>query len=218
MRLSGEGMRKITAISTILFLTFLAVYAFAFSKKDAGQLKPAVLPKREVIQIAACPTCYELVKNLDSEKYQVVPTNSTAQSIALWRKNHVDLVVAGRTLRPEEPDLEEVVIREGYSFLGSQETVVYVDELDDIELYTDLDVEKLKIDLAINNINKVDNVYEYLDKGVVVTSWDNTDYTKAAIVQVLEKNGKRASISRQPTIYSSSDYREAALEIAVLIN
>jgi hypothetical protein len=47
----------------------------------------------------------------------------------------------------------------------------------------------------------VEDIYEYLDKGIVITSWENTDYRRTAIVHVIEDNQERLALSRRPTLY-----------------
>lgn len=179
---------------------------------------PKEQKKEEKIKIAACPTFYDMIKKLDAKKYQLIYTDSTAQSVKLLENKRTDFVLAGRTLKPNEPDLEYVVIDEGYSFLSSKSKTVNARELKDYIIYTDLETEQLKRDLMAGKIEKTDSVYKYLDKGIVVTSWENTDYNRAEIVHVLKDNGERLAISRRPTLYCSlsCDKEELTNLISVL--
>lgn len=156
---------------------------------------------QEKIKIATCPTLYELSKKLDLEKYQVIKTGSTAQSIALLESGQVDMILAGRTLKPNEPQMDYLLIDEGYSFLSNQEATIFVDQLNDYNIYTDLNAEELKQKFPIEKIQTVGNVYKYLDKGIIITFWENTDYEQAGIVHLLEKNGTRVKLSRRATVY-----------------
>jgi hypothetical protein len=153
------------------------------------------------IRIAACPTSYESAKSLDSEKYELISTMSTAESLALWKSGRADLVLAGRALKPGEPDMGHAVLSDGYSFLGAREMTVYAHELNNYEIYTDLNIEKLKNELSISKINRVNDVYEFLEKGIVITSWENTDFYRANIVHILERGGERLELSRRQTLY-----------------
>jgi len=51
------------------------------------------------------------------------------------------------------------------------------------------------------NISQVENVYQYMDEGIIITSWENTDYNRAEIIHLLENNGRRVKLSRQATAY-----------------
>ncbi|MDZ7611205.1 MAG: hypothetical protein U5L10_00380 [Candidatus Moranbacteria bacterium] len=217
-------MNKKTTIGSGIFILalILAIGFFFFADKDKTGQAPAEESnnshKSEKIKVAACPTCFELAKNVNADKYEIIKTGSTAESIALLKNNRADIIMAGRTLKPGEPQMDSILIKEGYSFLSSREGVVYIEELKDKIVYTDLDLEKIEKAFPAQKIEQVENVYEYLDKGVVVTSWENTDYTKAAIVHVLEENGERIVLSRQPTVYCPSACKEEARELASLIN
>ncbi|MDZ7798705.1 MAG: hypothetical protein U5L76_03765 [Patescibacteria group bacterium] len=203
-------MKNRVIILTLSLVVILVVFSITALNKNLSQ-ENNVNPnsasdelsrsKQEKIRIAACPTCYELSKKLDLEKYQVIETNSTAQSIALLQNKKADMILAGRTLKPHEPQLEYMVIDEGYSFLSNQGKTIFINQLNDYNVYTDLNAEELKEKLSIEKIQTVDNVYEYLDKGIVITSWENTDYNQAEIVHLLEKNRERVKLSRRPTVY-----------------
>ncbi|MDD3284167.1 MAG: hypothetical protein PHZ07_01075 [Patescibacteria group bacterium] len=200
---------KIIMILLFFIITITTTFLIIFDKKES-QLTEKKYPKQIKIKIAACPikikiaacpTCYELLKNIDNNKYEIIRTNSTSESIELLENKLVDIILGGRTLKPEEPKLDSLVISDGYSFLGNQEITIYIDELKKYSIYTDLDIESIKNNISIQKIKKVDNIYDYLDKGIVITSWENTDYTKAKIVHVLEDNGNRLKLSRRPTVY-----------------
>lgn len=210
-------MNKKTITSSILFL-LLIIGFFAFFKEDnnhqtevkkSTDTKGINLEKRsatksldiEKIKVAACPTCFEMVKNVKADKYEIIKTRTTAESIALLENGQADIIMAGRTLKPNEPNLDHLLIDEGYSFLSSQTKTILADQLSDYDIYTDLETEALEKKLSVEKIQKVDNIYEYLDKGIIITSWENTDYTKANIVHVLEKDNKRMALSRRPAIY-----------------
>ena len=175
------------------------------------------IPAQELIKIAACPTCYELSKQLDLAKYQVIKTGSTAESLALLASGQVDMILAGRTLKPHEPQMDGLLIDEGYSFLSNSGGTIFVDQLNNYNIYTDLDSAELKQKLPIGKIQTVDNVYEYLDKGIIITSWENTDYNKAKIVHVLESSGERVKLSRRPTIYCPHLCDASAQELALYL-
>ncbi len=211
-------MENKTIILLILIVIIISGFSiFIFNKQNKEQVSTKKPPVQEKIKIAACPTCYKLNKKLDLEKYQVIKTNSTAQSITLLGNGQVDMILAGRTLKPNEPQMDSLLIEDGYSFLSIPGKTIYIDQLNNYNIYTDLDEEELKQKFFIEKINKVEDVYEYLDKGIVITSWENTDYTKAEIVHLLEKNSERVKLSRRPTLYCpnvcGAEEQEVALKL-----
>lgn len=193
-----------TIIGVVLMLaTFLMV-----AKKETYSKK---------IKIAACPTCYKLVKDINIEKYEFVPTKSTAASIDMLKNGQVDVIFAGRTLKPNEPQYSSLLISNGYSFLASKSITLDVKDLENYAIYTDLDSSKVKTLFNIDNVTSTQGVYKYLPGGIVVTSWENTDYTKAEMVNLLEETGDRVLLSRRPTLYCPSSCNQDAKKIAHLI-
>lgn len=157
-------------------------------------------------RIAVCPTFADY--NLDGlfPDIELVPTNSTAQSLSMLRDDRVDHVVAGRKLLPHEEYLNfksTILENVGYSFLSSLVNSITTRDYDGVDFFTDLDVDVLKKELGIKTITKVDDVYAFLDKGVVITSVENTDYTRADLVHVFEADqSRRVRLSRTPILYS----------------
>lgn len=210
-------------MSKKIFISILLIAAFSIgcfiivntnidSRADANEL-----PDSTIIKVAACPTCFDLAKNIQAEKYEIIKTGSTAESLVLLQNNTVDLVLAGRTLKPHEPQMDSLLIKQGYSFLSSSNATIFIDQLKNYKIYTDLDEEELKQNFNIEKIQTVDNVYEYLDEGIIITSWENTDYTKAAIVHVLENNNRRVRLSRRPTVYCPNVCEEQAQELVLYL-
>lgn len=205
-------------IITIIFIVFIATGFLFLRNKEQSNHAPVNEPlNQEKIKIAACPTCYEIAQNIDTDKYEIIKTASTAESLSLLQNQKVDMILAGRTLKPNEPQMDGLLIKEGYSFLSDKEITIYVDQLENQTIYTDLNVENIKNVLSLQKIEQVNNVYNYLDKGIVITSWENTDYTQAKIVNILEKNGERFKLSRRPTIYCPYVCGQEAQELALLI-
>jgi len=157
---------------------------------------------KKLLVIAACPTYYyELIDQLDPKKYELFFSESTSRSVALLENNLVDAIISGRTLKPNEIDTYSLVLGKGYSFLSNVEMVVLADDLKNYNIYTDLEAEEIKNIFPINEISQVDDIYNHIDDGIIITSWENTDYNKAEIVHLMENNGRRVKLSRQPTIH-----------------
>ena len=211
-------MRNKAIILLILIIVIaIGFFAFIFNKQNKDQVLTDKISVQEKIKIAACPSCYELSRKLDLEKYQVVKTNSTAQSIALLERGQADMILAGRTLKPNEPRMDNLLVDEGYSFLSNQGATIFIDQLNNHNIYTDLDEKELKEKFPIKKIQTVGDVYEYLDKGIIITSWENTDYSKAEIVHLLEGSGDRVKLSRSPTVYCPNVCDEQAQELALYL-
>lgn len=211
-------MSKKNASLLILFVIFVAGTIIFMNKDNDSQTTMTEQEEQKKIKVAACPTCFGFTKNIDTEKYEIIKTASTAESLAMLQNQKVDMILAGRTLKPNEPQMDRLLIKEGYSFLSDKEYSIYIDQLKNQTIYTDLDIEVIKNIMPLQKIEQVNNIYDYLDKGIVVTSWENTDYTKAKIVHILENNGERFELSRQPTVYCPNYCGKEAQELALLIN
>ncbi len=209
-------IKKITQKTLLIFL-LVSGLIFVFNK-EVRQFTTAFLLKKEKIIIGACPTYHWIEEKIDLNKYEFIPTTSTDQSLILLGSKQADIVLSGRTLKPNEPSFDFLVIGEGYSFLSDKGFLVYYHELDKYNIYTDLDVELVKNDLSIEKIEKVDDVYDYLEKGIVITSWENTDYSRVEIVHVLKSSGERLELSRRPVIYCSESCSDDVQEIKSFLN
>lgn len=205
-------------VLTILGITVLNENSSENNNIDSGPVSVNTSKfSQKIIKIAACPTYLDKLKETDSKKFKVIKTGSTAESISLLRTGQADMALAGRTLKLNEPKMDHIVIGEGYSFLSADGGVVYKDKLESYDIYTDLDPETLKNVLPVQKIESVDNIYEYLDKGIVITSWENTDYKRGEIVHLLERSGERVELSRRPTIYCPDSCNGQAKELALLL-
>ena len=152
-------------------------------------------PKEEDLSvIAACPTFHYLLEEND------IRSRSTAESISYFLEGEVDAFISGRMLKPGEPDLSYEIIGPGYSFIFYKELVILEKEMGNYLFYTDLD--GVSEDFPyIKKIEKVSDVYNYIEEGIVITSAENTDYSKAEIVSVFKDNGERVRLSRTPIMY-----------------
>lgn len=160
--------------------------------------------KQQLITIAICPTYQFLSVDLQSEKIKVINISSTSESVVLLRKGEVDVIISGRKPLPTEQDLSFKVIElvDHFSFLSNTLRSIYGDELITQEIYTDQNIEYIKEIFSLKNVVKVENVYDYLDKGIVITSWENTNYLNASLVHVLNMDGTRHVNSRTLVVYS----------------
>lgn len=184
---------KIIIIALILFITGYFFIVIAINE-DYETLD---------IRIAVCPTYSNLEELLTSNSYVVYKTNSTADSLKLLNDGKVDFVIAGRPPNSHEAFNTEIIYKNNsFSFMSNKYSVVYSGDLDKYDVYTDLPISELRNTFNIESAVQVDNVYVYLNEGIIITSWENTDYSKGEIVHVLLKNDKRDPNSRVPTIYS----------------
>lgn len=180
-----------------------------------------ILNKNEkIVKIAVCPSFYNSLKNgLDKDYYSVILTNSTSESLALLSQKKVDYALGGRILRPEEPRFNYRIIGDGFSFLAFKELTIYDYNLSLYPIFTDLDTNLVKENFGSLDISLVDDVYEYLEAGVIITSWDNTDYSRASIVHLLKVDDSRNLKSRLPIVYCYNNCQKNVVsEIKNIIN
>jgi hypothetical protein len=211
--------KKILILSGAIFTVVVLVIFFLGNSKQTEPMLTTSLPTKEKIKIAACPTCYEADKKLDKEKYEIVPTATTAESATLLARGSVDMLLAGRTLKPSEAAADFLVLTGGYSFLGDKQLNLDINEIKDRTIFTDLDPVELKNNLPDFTFKQVDDVYDYITKGIVLTTWENTDYSRAEIVHVYENNGRRLAMSRRPTLYCPTNCQdEVATDIKAIFD
>ena len=211
---------KIILSIFLLFATFFGFLIF----NDKGQEEKEEIENflqfnesSKPIKIAVCKTYHQIAEKLDSSQYEVVKTSSTAQSISLLKNGVVDMIISGRTLKPGEQASDQLIIKDGYSFLSDKETTLYSDDLKKYKIFTDLEAEKIKKIFPVNEIIEVNDIYSHLGQGILITSWENTDYSRAQIVHLLEKNGQRVTLSRRPTVYCHDSCKKEATKNLVYL-
>ncbi len=166
---------------------------------------------QEKIRIATCPTYYEVGENMNTEEYEVIKTASTAESLSLINNDEVNMILAGRMLKPEEPQLLFEISGVGYSFISDKELSIQEEEIAAYNFYTDLSSNYI-IDtfshMISDNVSEVENIYSYLDQGIGITSAENTDYSRGNLVHIYNRDGTRLSFSRTPILYYSDPSHE----------
>ena len=193
-------MNKSYIYLPLIFLLSLAIFYYFQGTNSTKADEPKTKYSKKIV-VAACPTFYEILDKLGRNFYEVIKTQSTLESLALLSENKVDIVMAGRILKPDEPDFEKVILGKGYSFISESEQTIFTDDLKEIQVFTDIDKNEINKLFSINNMEKVDNVYDYINKGVVITTWENTDLNRAEIVHVYNTDGNRNIYSRIPILY-----------------
>lgn len=206
-------MRKIINKNHYLIFTLVLLMALVifYSNKKEGL---------EKIKIAVCPSFYEtLSQGLNSNDFSVVLTPSTASSLSLLSQGRVDYVLGGRILRPDEPSFNSEIVGQGLSFLAIDQLYIYDYELSLYPIFSDLDPNLLEANFGSLKLSLVDNVYDFLSEGIIITSWDNTDYARAEIVHLLRADDSRNLKSRLPIVYCPSDCKDdIIIKIKNLIN
>ncbi len=200
---------KIIGILIGLFLIMFFVLFFIFQGNNKSLSVSVFFPKeiveqKEDLKIAGCPTFYYLLENLEKEGFSVIKTASTAESLAYLGLGVVDFAISGRRLVPSEPEFSFKVIGDGFSVFSGQSFTILDKEMDLYNFFTDLDVEEIleKFEyISKDKIFEVEDVYDYLDYGIIITSSQNTDYSRAEIVNIFLENGKRHRYSRIPHLY-----------------
>ena len=170
--------------------------------------------------VAACPTHHNLLSALDDSEFRAARTSSTGRSISLFKRGRVDFIISGRKLKPDEPDLESEKIAEGYSFLAKKSISITEDEMTDLQFFTDQDLENLISQfrgLSDGNLSYLEDPYTRIAEGVVITSFENTDYNQGELVHVYDQFGRRVEKTRRPTLFFREEDRKKAEEIINLI-
>jgi hypothetical protein len=164
--------------------------------------------KDEKLFIAVCPTYQYISEKIkDNESIVIVKTDSTAESLKLIKAGEVDAVISGRALKKEEPQLLSQVIGEGYDFIFKNEIIIFEEEMEFVPFYTNLQTDQI-IDnfkyLSEENLTKIENIEDYLERGVVITSLDGFLIGEPA--HILKEDNSRAFLSRLPRIYYSENF------------
>ncbi len=171
-----------------------------------GKEKTIEVNKKETI-IAVCPTFYFLSDKLSQDsKLRLIRTGSTSESLYLLFNKKADAIISGRMLKPNELNLEYNIIGEGFSILGQKEQAILYDEMNNYKYYTDQKKEAILEkfpNLGEANIIETSQVYDFVEEGIIITSLENTDYSKSEIVHIFIKQGERYRYSRTPAIYYS---------------
>lgn len=166
-------------------------------------------------EIASCPTFWHMLEGLEDEDLEKYYTESTGQNVQGVLSGDIDAFISGRALHPEEPDLNRKILGPGFSFISDESREVFVGSLDEYEFYTDESKEEV-IDsfegITDDNLHRVEDVYGYLENGLVITSLENTDYSRGEIVHVLYENGSRHRYSRTPALYYTDELGENKAE------
>lgn len=162
--------------------------------------------QRKEVRIAACPTFWDVIYKMDLLGRE---TQSTSESLHLLNHGYVDYVLAGRTPKPWEQYGDYKILWSGYSFLSKESQTISDEELQTIKFFTDLaDGENIKKIFWIKNLEKVENIYDYSETNIIITSWDNTDYSKADVVHVSHTSWERYIESRIPILYCRNKCEE----------
>ncbi len=158
-------------------------------------------PEEETLIIAACPTFHYILDEIDLKG---IRTESTAKSLELLENGNVDLVISGRPLKIDEADFFFEIVGSGYDFVSVNGMIINESEMSSMIFYTDMDIKDVLSDfkyLSDENLNEVDDIDDYLDKGIVITQLNEM---KGENVHVFKNNGHRVRSSRRPRLYFKS--------------
>ncbi len=194
-------------------IVVLVLFAAALFYFQGGSRNPSIEAQlNSDKRVAACPTFHYKLDLLEDD-YHTIKTRSTSWSLNILSAERADFVISGRKLKPQEPEFSYKVINNGFSFIGPNDFTITEDEMSELTFFTDQN--KQDILNTFNQINpqklfKVNNVYDYLNEGVAITSYENTDYSKAGVVGVFRNTGERLRESRTPVVYfNEKDEKEA---------
>jgi hypothetical protein len=188
-------LKKKTILLVYLSIFILLAFLFIlfYSNKDDDQFRP---------RIAVCPTFFPYLESKLKDQVDIIKTTSTAHSLSLLTQGKVDHVLAGRPLKPAENNYQQVFldINSGLSFVASLESSYYLNDLKDMPIYTNLEIDEIKKDLALNNLIFIEDIYTRPEPSLAITNWINTDYSRAPIVHILNTDDSRYLLSRTPVL------------------
>ena len=190
--------KKMTIFGVIVL--GLAVMSIFFINQNKGGSGENIESRK--ISIAVCPTYYSLADSLDKTEYKIIKTGSSSESLGLLRNNRVEYALSGRPLKPDEGTFQrEFIAKNGYSFVGQQEQTINKNNLSDEILCTDLNKIQIEAELGIENIRQMKDASSCPANGIIITSWDKTDYSKSEIIHIVNDDGSRYLLSRTPILY-----------------
>lgn len=196
-------MKKIILFSIGIFSFLLLVLAYERSEDFILENEENESIEQKQIVVAACPTFYYMLDKIKEDRIaNILRVENTGEGLKLMSERKIDVLVSGRALKIKEPDLPFMVVGPGYDFIYANEIVLNESEMMFVPFYTDLDLEEIVEDfeyISTENIEKVDNVFNYLDQGVVVTLLE--DRMKGEPVHIIKNNETRVRLSRRPRMY-----------------
>ncbi len=193
------SVRKTLLTLTVIIATMAGAIALSNSYENLNS-------EKSNFRIAICPTCYRFENVYQESGYTFIRTKSTAESLNLLANKKVEYVFSGRIPKPNEDFNYKLINQENsYSFIAEKSKTILDSELSTDKIYTDQPILELSKIFGRNNYVIVDNVYDYLDQGIAITSWENTDYNKAETVHIFLENGDRNPNSRTLVIYTNLD-------------
>lgn len=163
--------------------------------------------EKEKLVATACPTFYFVLDEIESRfDIESIRTKSTAESLILLEKGLADIAFVGRGSFNDEVNSFFEQIGPGYNFNYQEEIVVLDEEMSLFDFYTNLPVDEIieKFNgISSENIFYKENVCDYLDKGITVTSLENS--CESNFVHIFKKNGARVDLSRVPLVHYLND-------------
>ena len=198
---------SVTIVGVLILNEKFAFFNYPDIKNlEAQSIKTTVLPSKNVptsLRIAACPSFHHLLEKLeDREEIVTIRTRATGESLNLLRDNKTDFIISGRALKETEPALNHKILGHGYDFVFKEEVVIIEEELPLIKFYTNLpkgEVTKDFTQIPEKNITKVDKIEEYLNKGIIITQFENQIVGEVA--HIMQEKGGRIALSRLPRLY-----------------
>lgn len=188
-----------------IFILILGSVSYLLIRDESPKLEADLSQYSDFrLTVAGCPTFFYLLDKIESDQIEVIRTRSTLESLYYLNYGMVDLIISGRALRPEEPGFQFNIIGPGYSFISKEEMVILEKEMGNYYFFTDLpqkEIIKKFPYIREEKLVEVNDVYKYLEEGIIITTLLNTDYSISEVTHVMREDGFRNRLSRTPTIY-----------------
>ncbi len=170
----------------------------------------------ENITVASCPTFYYMLEKLDGVDWiKTVKTESTAESINLYEKREIDIIISGRPLKKSEPALVSEKVGKGYDFLYKEDLPMWEKEMELLTFYTNLSLEEIINDfryITEDNLIKIEgDIESHIKDSVVITSLDGN--LIGATAQIFKPDFSRVRLTRLPRIHYKENINKEKLDI-----
>ncbi len=194
-------MKKTIIILSLILCTLVVANIFFIDKK-------------EDITVASCPTFYYMLEKIEYlEPVKIIKTTSTAESIMLYKEGEVDIVISGRPLKENEPNLVSEIIGKGYDFIYREEFPMWEEEMELISFYTNLPFEEVIADfeyITEDNLIKIEGeVTDYIKEGVVITRLEGRLIGGTA--QIYKPDFSRVRLTRLPRMHYKENINQKTL-------
>lgn len=191
----------------VIFLLLLIILLILYSILSIDE---------ENITVVSCPTFYYMLEKIEDINWiKIIETESTAESIKLYKEGKADIIISGRPLKEYEPKLVSEKIGKGYDFIYKDDFPMWEEEMKLLTFYTNLPPEEIITDfkyITEDNLIKIEgDVKDYIKESVVITSLDGV--LVGGTAQIFKPDFSRVRLTRLPRIHYEKNINKKKLSI-----